>query len=137
MDKNKVLNIVVLDDSEFYNKMLSKQLEYYLDELSMDYGIKYDLKSYVNSKDCLRNLKADTDIAFLDYYLGDGVTGSDVMKIIKEKCTNCRVVILSQLRNIKTATLSIKEGALDFIYKDAYALPRSCFIIEDVMNLKI
>jgi len=135
--EKKVFKIIVLEDSEFFNDLLTKQLEQYTASLAMDKNCLFDIQSFTSSNDCLRNLKNDTDIAFVDYYLGNGITGSDVLKKIKEKCWDCKVVIISQVKNVKTTGVAISEGAMDFIFKDINALPKSCFIVEDIVDSRL
>jgi DNA-binding NtrC family response regulator len=81
----------------------------------------------------VRNLKPDTDVAILDYYLGDS-NGLDMLKVIKSKAPGCRVVIISQVKNMKTSFETLNEGAFTFIYKDRDALLQSCHLVEDIIN---
>ena len=67
------------------------------------------------------------------YYLGD-ITGLEIIKKIKEKCPDCKIIIISQVRNVKTTRATLAEGALEYIFKDRNALARSCFIVEDIIN---
>lgn len=130
-------NVIVLEDSDFYNNVLTQQLKNYTDAIAFDKNFSFDIQSYTNANDCLRNLKPETDIAFLDYYLSDSINALDVMKKIRQKCTHCKIIILSQIRNIKTSLQTINEGASDFISKDRFALARCCYILEEVINEKL
>ncbi|MBA3681222.1 MAG: response regulator [Bacteroidetes bacterium] len=129
-------NVIVLEDSDFYNSILTRQLQTYTDSIAVDKHFSYDIQSYTNIKDCIRNLKPETDIAFLDYYLNDG-NALDVMKKIKQKCENCKIIILSQIKNIKTSLQTLNEGASDFICKDRHALARCCYILEEIINQRL
>jgi DNA-binding NtrC family response regulator len=129
--------IVVLEDSEFYNKILSKKLQNYIEPISLDKEYSYDIQSYTNLNDCLNNLNPDTDIAFVDFYLGDSKNALYVIKKIKQKCSNCKIIVISQSKNTMTELQTISEGAIDFISKDNDALMRSCFIAEDIINERL
>lgn len=129
--------IVVLEDSEFYNNILSRKLENYIKSIALDKGFNFDIQSYTNLNDCLNNLHTDTDIAFVDFYLGDSKNALYVLKKIKQKCLNCKVVVISQSKNTMTELQTISEGAVDFISKDNEALMRSCFIAEDIINERL
>ena len=129
--------IVVLEDSEFYNNILSKKLQNYIKPISQDKEYSFDIQSYTNLNDCLYNLQSDTDIAFVDFYLGDSKNALYVLKKIKQKCSDCKVVVISQSRNSITELQSISEGAVDFISKDNDALMRSCYIAEDIINERL
>ena len=131
----KVFRIVILEDSEFFNELLTRQIEHYADILAMEKNCRFEIQSYTSENDFIRNLKNDTDIAFVDYYLGNGITGSDMIKKIRERCWDCKVVIVSQVRNIKTISIPLKDETIDFVFKDNNALPKCCFILEDIVNL--
>ncbi len=129
----KTFKIVVLEDNEFYNRLLTKQLQNYTDIIAAQKNYSFEVSSYLHAVDCLTNFKADTDVAFIDYYLGD-ITGLEIIKKIKEKCPDCKIIIISQVRNVKTTRATLAEGALEYIFKDRNALARSCFIVEDIIN---
>lgn len=130
----KLFKIVVLEDSEFFNNILTKTLKNHAEALEAEKGYQCEIESYTNANDCLRNLKKDTDIAIIDYYLGQSMNAKDILKVIKEKCLDCKVIIISQFKNIKTYYETLNEGAYHFIYKDRNALINSCNTIEDIIN---
>lgn len=130
----KQFKIVVLEDNEFYNNILTRQVKNYTDELAIAKGFSFNIDSYTNANDCIRNLKADTDIAIIDYYLGQSKNALDILKVIKEKCEHCKVIVISQFKNLKTYYQTLNEGAYHFIFKDREALAKSCVIIEDIIN---
>ena len=134
METNNQFKIVVLEDNDFYNQLLTRQLENYTGEIAKDKGYSFDISSYTNATDFLKNLKTDTDIAFVDYYLGESKNGLEVLKIIKQKCPDCKVVIISRENNIKTSLQTLNEGAYTFIYKDQGALIESCVLVEEIIK---
>ncbi|HET7818639.1 MAG TPA: response regulator [Bacteroidia bacterium] len=134
MSEQKTFRIVIMEDDEFFNDVLTHKLEQYTAILGIEKNCNFEIHSYTSAKDCLRNLKNNIDVAFVDYYLGNGITGYDIVKKIKEKCWDCKIVILSQVRNIKTTSLSLNEGAIDFILKDTNVLPKTCLILDDIVS---
>lgn len=130
----KKCHIVVLDDSEFYNMLLTRQLENYTRGIQLEDEVDFTIDSYTSAKECMDRVKDNTSIAFIDYYLGNGITGSDVMRKIRQKSRNCKVIILSQTYSVKTALKTITEGAVEFILKDKLALSRCCFLIDDYVR---
>lgn len=134
-NSGKKLKIAVLEDSSFYNKIICKKLAHYTKILADAKGFKYEIESYAHFDDFLRNLKADINIVFLDYYLGEGVTAIDVMNVIHKKCTDCKIVIISQSSNPSTIERTIDNGAVAFIYKDKDALEKSCYFVEEFINV--
>lgn len=135
-DKKKY-RILVLDDSAFYSGLLTKQLENYTMSIQLENEMDFAIESYTSAEDCMAKIKNDTHMAFVDYYLGNGVTGSDVMKQIKQRSKNCKVIILSQTYSIKTAMKTITEGAVEFILKDKLALSKCCFLVDDFVKGKL
>jgi DNA-binding NtrC family response regulator len=137
MNSQIQFKIVILEDSDFYNKILTRQLQHYTGEIAFDKGYNFDIQSYTSVNDCLRNLKTDTDIAIVDFYLGESKNALDILKIIKQTCTDCKVIIISQAQNVETYYKTLNEGAYHFIYKDSEALAKCCFIVEDIINERI
>lgn len=131
---SKQFKIVVLEDNEFYNTILTKHLKNHINELKLGKEVSFDIESYTNANDCVRNLKPDTDIAIVDYYLGENKNALDILKAIKEKCDHCKVIIISQFRNLKTYYQTLNEGAYHFIFKDRSALWKSSSTVEDIIN---
>jgi response regulator of citrate/malate metabolism len=134
MGYSKNFRIVVLEDNEFYNRLLTKQLQNYTSIITAQKNYNFDILSYTSPVDCVTNFKPDTDIAFIDFYLGNSITGLEIIRKIKEVSPTCKVIIISQVRNAKTSFQTLAEGALEYIFKDKNALARSCFIVEDIIN---
>lgn len=130
----KSYHIVVLEDNEFYNSMLTKQLDYCAKKYEKSNDYIYDITSFTSSKDCLRNLKPDINVAFLDYYLGDGITAMDVMKELKKKNPDCKIIVFSRLDNEEITNELIANGALEFLVKDKNAFIQSGHILEDIVT---
>lgn len=125
--------IVILEDNDFYNHLLTRQLQSYTDAIAEDKGYAIEIQSYTTAADCIRNLKPDTDVVILDYYLGDS-NGLEVLKSIHEKSPGCKVIVMSQVKNMKTSFETLNAGAVTFIYKDRDALMQSCYVVEEIMN---
>lgn len=133
----QLFRIVVLEDSEFFNDVMTKQLKRYARILSLNKGCDFDIESYTSASDCLRNMKEDTAIAFVDYYLGNGITAIDILRKIRRKCVDCKVIVISQVRNIRMSAITLTEGASEFLFKDAQVFPRACLILEDIINSRL
>lgn len=136
-EEKKIFRIVVVEDSEFFNSILTRQLQNYVDALALEMNCKFEIQSFTSAHDCLRNMNEETDLAFVDFFLGNGVTAVDMLEKFKQKCKDCKVIVISQVRNMRTSILTITKGALDFIFKDVNALPRACFLVEELANQKM
>lgn len=124
--------IAILEDNLFYNKLLKKQLEDYFENLGVLNNCVFSIKAFTNTNDFIDNLSANTDVVLLDFYLQDGETALKVMEKIKHKSDNCKVIIISGVKNIHTYYKTFWLGAVDFITKDRTAPIRSCRLIEAI-----
>ena len=101
------LKIFVVEDSEWYNKMLVYTLS-----LNPD----YEIKSFFSGKDFLNCLNESPDIVTLDYRLPD-FSGLEVLKRIKQESADTNVILISEQKDINTVVDLLKQGAYDYITK--------------------
>lgn len=134
MEKRRDFKIALLEDNHFYNAMLTAKLKGYTGEIADHTGIDFQILSYTNPHDFIANIPDDTNVAIVDYYLGDSLNGIDVLNQTAWKCRNCKVVIISKTNNFKTSLVTLLEGASGFILKDRNALSNTCIAVEDIMR---
>ncbi len=103
----KPLKIFVVEDNEWYNKILAYTLS-----LNPD----YEVKSFFNGKDFLNCLNESPDVVTLDYRLPD-ITGLDVLKRIRQENNDVQVILISEQGDIDTVVNLLKHGAYDYITK--------------------
>lgn len=103
----KPMNIFVLEDNEWYNKLLVHNLA-----LNPDFTVK----SYFTGKDMLKDLPMRPQLITLDYRLPD-MNGEELLKRIKEFDPNIEVIIISEQGEIETAIELLKAGAYDYLVK--------------------
>jgi two-component system, NtrC family, response regulator AtoC len=103
----KPVKIFVVEDSEWYNRLLVHTLS-----LNPD----YEIKSFFNGKDFLNSLIDAPDIVTLDYRLPD-ISGLDLLKKIKEENSDIQVILISEQGDIDTVVNLLKLGAYDYITK--------------------
>jgi DNA-binding NarL/FixJ family response regulator len=137
MNTQNQFKIIILEDNKLYNTILSAQLQNHIEGLALDKGYSFDIQSYTHATDCLQNLKPDIEIAIVDYYLGGSENGLGVLKIINQKCPNCKVIIMSWDDNSKTSSQTLDAGACVFVHKDNTALMKICRLVEDIINERI
>src|SRR4051812_27253571 len=106
MKLRKIIRIAVLEDNAFYNRIFSEKLRFYIETISREKAFDFVIESYIHVEDFLSNLKLDTDIAFIDYYLENNVTGLEMINKIKSKCPECKIIILSQFYSLKNSIVS-------------------------------
>jgi two-component system, NtrC family, response regulator AtoC len=103
----KHFKIFVVEDSEWYNKLLVYTLS-----LNPD----YEIKSFFNGKDFLNSLHESPDIITLDYRLPD-MTGLEVLKKLRQENNDAQVILISEQSDIDMVVTLLKMGANDYITK--------------------
>ncbi len=104
---NKPFKIIVVEDNEWYSKLLVHSLS-----LNPD----FEIESYSSGKEFLSHLSKTTDVVTLDYRLPD-MNGNELLKKIKEFDEDIEVIVVSEQENIETAVELLKAGAYDYIVK--------------------
>jgi DNA-binding NtrC family response regulator len=105
--ENRSFLIFVVEDNEWYNKLLLHNLK-----LNPD----FEVQTFFNGKDLLNALHQKPDVITLDYRLPD-IDGGEVLKKIKAYDENIEVLIISEQDDIKTAVDLLKAGAYDYLVK--------------------
>jgi DNA-binding NtrC family response regulator len=134
---NRRVKIMIIEDNEFFNQLLTTRLKNYIYPIADDQSFDLEVSSYTDPKDALKSITDDIDIVFLDYYLGDSVTGMEIMKSIKKKCDSCNVIIISQVKSLQTSLVTLLEGASEFILKDKNAITKSCYVAEEMIYKRL
>lgn len=104
---NKSLKIFVVEDNEWYNKLIVHNLS-----LNPD----FEVISFLNGWDCINNLDQNPDIITLDFKLPD-ISGMEVLKRIKQHSYETQVILISEQDDIDVVVDLLKEGAYDYIVK--------------------
>lgn len=129
--------IVVLEDDDFYNKLLSRYLKTALSELGIVKGFGLEVKSYTSLVDCTLNFDNDTILMFTDYYLKDRQSASNIIDFVNSRPSACKIVVISQIQNLQTEFSSLLKGAIDFIKKDKQTFYQCRDIAESVITEKM
>jgi DNA-binding NtrC family response regulator len=120
----KPIKIYVVEDSEWYNKLLVHTLS-----LNPD----YEVKSFSNGKDFLLSLYESPDIVTLDYRLPD-ISGLEILKRIKQENADIQVILISEQDEIGTAVTLLKHGAYDYITKSEDIKERLLNTVQNIRN---
>jgi len=104
---DKPLRIFVVEDNEWYNKLLVHTLS-----LNPD----HEIRSFINPVDFLNALHEAPDIVTLDYRLPD-ISGLEVLKRIRQESSDTQVILISEQEDIEMVVTLLKLGAYDYITK--------------------
>jgi DNA-binding NtrC family response regulator len=119
----KPFKIFVVEDSEWYNKLLVHTLS-----LNPD----YEIKSFFNGNDLLKNLHESPDIITLDYQLPD-MTGLELFNKIRLENSDAQVILISEQSDIDMVVTLLKMGAVDYITKSEDIRER---LLNTVKNIR-
>ncbi|MCW8897824.1 MAG: sigma-54 dependent transcriptional regulator [Flavobacteriales bacterium] len=121
--ESKPFKIYVVEDNEWYNKLLVHNLS-----LNPDFVVE----SFLNGKELVAALAKKPDVVTLDYRLPD-INGESLLKKIKDYDPNIEVIIISEQEEIETAVDLLKAGAYDYIVKSKNIKDR---LINTVNHIK-
>jgi DNA-binding NtrC family response regulator len=117
------LKIFVVEDNEWYNKLLVYTLS-----LNPD----YEVKSFFNARDFLNSLGESPDVVTLDYRLPD-LSGLEVLKRIRQENNDVQVILISEQEDTDMVVTLLKLGAYDYITKSTDIKER---LLNTIQNLR-
>lgn len=122
--------IFVVEDDPIQSRLIK-----YVMESNPD----HEVHVFDNGKDCLDQLSLKPDLISLDYYLPD-MDGATILQKIKAKNPLIQVIVLSGQKDINTAIQLVKQGADDYVTKDAgmeQRLSNSVRLLKQNSRLKV
>lgn len=130
MERNvSKFRIFVVEDEPMQNRFI---------KYVMESNPEHEVYTFDNGKDCLAQLDLQPDLVSLDYYLPD-MDGAFILKKIKANNPRTQVIVLSGQKDINTAIKLIKQGADDYVTKDAgmeERLTNSVRLLKQNLQLK-
>lgn len=124
----KPLKIFIVEDSEWYNKLLVHTLSLNPDN---------EIESFLTGRDFLSKLHESPDIVTLDYRLPD-MSGMELLKLIRQENSDIKVILISEQEDIDTAVNLLKLGAYDYITKSDDIKDRLLNTVHNIqMNLNL
>jgi DNA-binding NtrC family response regulator len=124
----KTINVLVLEDNEYYNNALSNAIQQSLNPMLASGNYQLVLRSFTNATEYIRKIKSkelecNYTAVFVDYYLGDGINAGHVIELIKEHSGDALVVLLSQEKTVREKSDYVSYDY--FVVKDKFA-PALC-----------
>jgi len=125
---NNSVIVLVVEDNEYYNSLLSRTLQKSGDNLQLKHDCMVKIHSFTDANECINMIRSgelgNSDIiAFVDYYIGNGITGGHIVRLLKNHNAGSQVLLMSQSKAIAEKE---KSGQHDFfILKDGFA-PAIC-----------
>lgn len=101
--------VLVIDDTKNIRNLLSTCLEIRgYSAITADNGVE--------ALKIIRNKDIEIDLVFLDIRM-PGISGTEILKIIKDERVNCPVIIMTAFATVKNAIECTKLGALIYLQK--------------------
>ena len=122
MDTGKPFKIFVVEDDDWYNRLLVHNLSLIPE---------YEIESYTTGKDCIKNLSQEPDVVTLDYRLPD-MKGLEVLKEIKAINDDIQVILISEQDDIEVVVELLRYGAYDYIVKSSDVKERLLNTINNI-----
>ena len=119
----KPFKIFVVEDNEWYNKLLVHNLS-----LNPD----YEIESFSTGRELIQNLHKSPDVITLDYRLPD-IKGLELLKKIKAENEDIQVILISEQDDIEVVVELLKHGAYDYIVKTDHIRER---LLNTVHNIR-
>jgi len=107
MEESSALKIFVVEDNEWYRKLLVHTVS-----LNPD----HEVRAFETAKDFLDALNEQPDVVTVDYRLPD-MLGTELIPKIRELCPDAVILAISEQEDIETAVELLKLGAYDYIVK--------------------
>jgi len=141
MTTKRTIKIVIVEDDRFFNKSLEKYIETVCNSKAYA-DFDFEIKTYLNAQDCIKTLDKDTEIMFLDYYLinmkeREMMNGADVLQRVKELCTDCKVIMVSNLKNIQMAVELMRRGVYEFVNKNKNSFDRIGEVLQRLLSKEL
>jgi len=135
--KKKTIKITIVEDDHYFNRILTKYVSTICNE-RVYINLKFEVKSFKSAHSCIENLDDDTDIMILDFFLfdeeeSDVLTGMDVLEKVKIYCPDCKVIVVSSLKDPATIEKIMQEGIYEYVDKNINTTNRIGAILQSVV----
>ena len=129
----QTVNVLVVEDNEYYNNLIFNALQQSTHFVKRKMKYKLVLHSFVDSFDCMKKIESrefiDNDVvAFVDYNMDNGISGAQIIRLLKKENSNTLAVLLSQSRSVEER--SIQNNYDFYVIKDTFA-PALCRLYLD------
>jgi len=131
--------ILIVEDNEFENAIIKKQIQLLLDSGRMPSDFEIELISYMDGRGCMNDLRAgvfekSVIIAFLDYYLQKGITGFDLFRVINSLNAANKSIFMTQSNEYKLWVRLSKTKAYALIHKDELTPLKCRDLLEKIFS---
>ena len=98
------VKVLILEDEQFYNDLITRKIELLQQILNGSSQYKLIIQQFDNPSTFLQSIASGNNnlntIVFIDYYLGYGITGLDIVYLLKEIDKNIKIILMSQSEKV-------------------------------------
>lgn len=127
------LQIRVLDDNPFYTSLYKFQLEHEIHHHYKQLVDHFQIRTFTESENFLKNFPILESVCFVDYHLGSSFTGIDVMSTIKQHTNKAKVYIVTDESNSYILRMCLDAGADGIIFKNNELMDLSMMVIHQTI----
>jgi len=122
------INILVVEDSSWFIDLLKTELKRCSEVLWIRENFRFIFHSYTDVTNVIPKLKIRSSknsysIAYLDYYLGQAINASHIIKLVKEHSPEAEIVLFSQSKNVAD---KVDRKLYDFFILKDESTPALC-----------
>ena len=129
----KTVNILIVEANEYFNNLIFNALQQSIHFIQREMDFRLVIHSFVDSSVCMRKIESrefiDNDVvAFIDSKIDNGISGAQIIKLLKKGNSNTLAVLLSQSNTAEE--IRIQNNYDFFVIKDTFA-PALCRLYLD------
>jgi CheY-like chemotaxis protein len=129
----QTVNVLIVEDNEYYNNLIFNALQQSIHFFKKKLKYKLILHSFTHSSECIEKIESrkftENDVvAFVDHKMDNGVSGAQIIKLLKKVNSNTLAVLLSPSKSVEER--SIQNNYDFFVVKDIFA-PALCRLYLD------
>ena len=124
----ETINVLVIEDNEYYNNLLSNAIKQRVSTLLFKGKYQLVLRSVTDANEYVRKIESNeldckNTIVFVDYYLGNNINASHIISLLKKHACDPMVILLSQSKEVKEKS---NEFHFDYFVEKDNLAPALC-----------
>lgn len=137
----KRVGLLILEDDVFYSNLLAKKFKNFRETPGIKDNFKIKIEQFNTPEDCLEKAKSleKNDlptIAFVDYYLGNGINGHHIIKHLVEQNEGIKIIMMSQSERVVKKMKNVKNPTFTKVLKHEHTPEICCMMLEQyIQNL--
>jgi len=134
------IKIFIVEDDKYFNHLLTRYVGVICENMQHN-GSSFEIKSFPNAHQCIEEMGNGVDLMILDYYLdnfneAEALTGEDVISKAKTSCPECKIIMVSSLKDRQKATELLNMGIYDYVDKNLSSSNRIGSLLQEAIREK-